>query len=157
MARLLHPDAAHVADTLIARGHHGVIVAQSEPMRPADRAARTLGVEVGAVIDSHVFLLDDDPILLLVSGSHTVDLETTGTRLDGKLTEATVDVVAHATGQDVDAIAPVGHPTNLTTYVDSALQRYPELWAAGGYPNTVFRTTFAELLRITAGLAIDVE
>ena len=157
MARLLHPDAAHVADTLIARGHHGVIVTQSDPMRPVDRAARTLGVEVGAIIDSQVFLLDDDPILLLVSGSHAVDLDSTSTRLDGKLTDASADTIAHATGQATESIAPVGHPTNLPTYVDTALERYPELWAAGGYPNTVFRTTFAELLRITAGLAIDVE
>jgi prolyl-tRNA editing enzyme YbaK/EbsC (Cys-tRNA(Pro) deacylase) len=157
MRRLLHPNASHVADTLIARGHHGVIVTQTEPTHTAEAAAAALGVEVGAITKSLVFLLDDDPVLLLVSGRHQVNLENTGARLEGTLTRATADVVRHATGQPIGGVAPVGHPTNLPTYVDNALAEYPELWAAAGHPNTVFRTTFAELVRITAGLAIDVD
>jgi prolyl-tRNA editing enzyme YbaK/EbsC (Cys-tRNA(Pro) deacylase) len=156
MRRLLHPNASHVADTLIARGHHGVIVTQAEPTHTAAAAAAALGVEVGAITKSLVFLLDDDPVLLLVSGRHQVNLESTGARLDGTLTRAAADVVRHATGQPLGGVAPVGHPTNLPTYIDNALAEYPELWAAAGHPNTVFRTTFAELVRITAGLAIDV-
>ncbi|HEY5854679.1 MAG TPA: YbaK/EbsC family protein [Aldersonia sp.] len=157
MRRLLHPNASHVADTLIARGHHGVIVTQAEPTHTAAEAAAGLGVEVGAITKSLVFLLDEDPVLLLVSGRHQVNLERTGARLDGTLTRASADVVRHATGQPIGGVAPVGHPTNLPTYIDNALADYPELWAAAGHPNTVFRTTFAELVRITAGLAIDVD
>lgn len=157
MRRLLHPDASHVADTLIARGHHGVIVAPEHPTDTAAGAAAALGVDVGAITKSLVFLLDDDPVLLLVSGSHNVDLARTGRRLGGDLTRAPLDLVEQVTGQSAGGIAPVGHPTNLPTYLDNALGAYPELWAAGGYPNTVFRTTFRELLRITAGLAVDVD
>lgn len=157
MTRQLHPDAAHVADTLIARGHHGVVVTAPESTHTAADAASALGVEIGAITKSLVFLLDDDPVLLLVSGAHQVNLDATGTRLDGTLTRASRATATAATGQTVGGIAPVGHPTNLPTYLDSALAQYPELWAAGGRPDTIFRTTFAELLRITAGLAIDVD
>ncbi|KAA0024415.1 YbaK/EbsC family protein [Antrihabitans cavernicola] len=157
MARLLHPNASHVADTLIARGHHGVIVTQPEATHTAAEAAAALGVAIGAITKSLVFLLDDDPVLLLVSGAHQVDVDATGSRLDGTLTRAPAAAVKHATGQPIGGVAPVGHPTNLPTYIDNALAEFPELWAAGGHPNTIFRTTFAELLRITAGLAIDVD
>jgi len=149
--------AARVSDTLIARGHHGVIVTQDEPTHTAAEAAQALGVEVGAIAKSLVFLLDEDPVLLLVSGEHQVDLTRTGERLQGTLTRAPATMVREVTGQPIGGVAPVGHPANLSTYVDNALSRHRELWAAGGHPNTVFRTSFTELVRITAGLAIDVD
>ncbi len=142
---------------MIARGHHGVIVTQPAPTPTAVDAARALGVDVGAITKSLVFLLDDDPVLLLVSGAHEVDLRLTGERLEGKLTQAPADMVQEVTGQPIGGVAPVGHPTNLPTWVDTALAGHRELWAAGGHPNTVFRTSFRELVRITAGLPIDVD
>ncbi|EOM78285.1 YbaK/EbsC family protein [Rhodococcus rhodnii] len=157
MTRHLHRNAAHVAATLISRGHHGVIVTQSESTRTAAQAAEALGVDVGAITKSLVFLLDDDPVILLVSGRHQVELEHTGTRLRGSLTRAPLDLVREVTAQPVGGVAPVGHPTDLPTYIDNALADYPELWAAAGHPDTVFRTSFRELVRITAGLAIDVD
>lgn len=157
MRKLLHPNASHVADILISRGHHGVIVTREEETRTAAQAATALGIDVGAIAKSLVFLLDDDPILILVSGAHNVNLKNTGERLEGELTRASADVVKHATGQPIGGVAPVGHPTNLPTYLDNALAKFPELWAAGGHPNTLFRSSFAELLRVTAGLAIDVD
>ncbi|CAM3057041.1 YbaK/EbsC family protein [Prescottella defluvii] len=155
MPRLLHPNAAHVADTLISRGHHGVIVTQPAPTHSAAEAADALGAQPGAVVRSLVFLLDDEPVLLLVSGAHEVDVAATGTRLQGTLSPAPFDMVREVTGQPVGGVAPLGHPTNLPTYLDTALAGYPDLWAAAGHPDTVFRTTFPELLRVTAGLAID--
>ncbi|ORI27343.1 YbaK/EbsC family protein [Rhodococcus sp. 1168] len=156
MHRLLHPNAAHVADVLISRGHHGVVV--TAPLPTADAAAESLGVDVdvGAIVKSLVFLLDDDPVLLLVSGAHRVNLDRTGRRLEGTLSQAPLDLVEHCTGQPIGGIAPVGHPTNLPTYIDEHLAEYPELWAAAGHPNTIFRTTYSELLRITAGLALSI-
>lgn len=157
MARYLHPNAAHVAKTLIARGHHGVIVTQDEPTRTAQDAATALGVPVGAIAKSLVFLLDDEPVLLIVSGDHQVDVERTGKLLEGTLTRAPASAVRQLTGQPLGGVAPVGHPTNLPTYVDTALDRYAEVWVAAGTPDTVFRTTFRELTRITAALTIDME
>ncbi|WP_067573524.1 YbaK/EbsC family protein [Nocardia acidivorans] len=157
MRRSLPPVASKVSDTLIARGHHGVILTQPQPTPTAADAAQALGVDIGAITKSLVFLLDDDPVLLLVSGAHTVHLERTGQRLDGALTRAPAAMVRQVTGQPVGGVAPVGHPINLPTFIDNALGSYSELWAAGGHPNTVFRTTFGELIRITAGLAIDVD
>lgn len=156
MARTPHPAAAHVADVLISRGHHGVLVTHETPASTARAVAAAHGVAVGAVVKSLVHLLDDDPVLLLVSGAHNVDLVATGRRLEATLTHAPPDVVRHATGQSVGSVSPVGHPTNLPTYVDEMLGEHDRLWASAGHPDVTFRTSYRELLRITAGLAIDV-
>lgn len=149
--------ACRVADTLIARGHHGVIVSPETPAPTAADAARAMGAHPTAITTSQVFLLDDDPVLILVAGHHQVDLTRTGKRLEGTLIPAPTALVERITGQPIDGTAPVGHPTNLPTWVDTALAAHPEVWAAGGHPNTVFRTNFRELVRITAGLPIEID
>ncbi|GGK60505.1 YbaK/EbsC family protein [Nocardia camponoti] len=153
----LPPVACRVADTLIARGHHGVIVSPDTPAPTAVDAARAFGAGPTEITRSQVFLLDDDPVLLLVADHHQIDLVRIGERLAGKLTQAPTALVERVTGQPIDGTAPVGHPTNLPTWVDTALAEHPEVWAAGGHPNTVFRTNFRELVRITAGLPLEVD
>ncbi|MBT2480070.1 hypothetical protein [Streptomyces sp. ISL-94] len=37
--------------------------------------------------------------------------------------------------------------------VDVALSKHPQVWAGAGMPCTVFRTTFAELVKLTGGEA----
>jgi prolyl-tRNA editing enzyme YbaK/EbsC (Cys-tRNA(Pro) deacylase) len=45
----------------------------------------------------------------------------------------------------------------IRTLVDTWLARHPQVWAAAGHPHTVFSTTYAELLELTGGRAVDVE
>ncbi|MFI1465069.1 YbaK/EbsC family protein [Nocardia carnea] len=157
MRRSLPPITCRVSDTLIARGHHGLIVTVPESAAGPAETAHAMDVAPGALVQAQVFLLGDDPILLLVSASHRVDAARTGARLDGELVAAPPHLAVKYTGQLPGSIAPVGHPANLPTWVDSTLSRFGELVAAGGYPGAVFRTSYSELLRITAGLSLDVE
>jgi len=41
--------------------------------------------------------------------------------------------------------------------VDIVLEEYPQLWAAGGTPNTLFHTDYAELLKMTGGTPVAVD
>jgi prolyl-tRNA editing enzyme YbaK/EbsC (Cys-tRNA(Pro) deacylase) len=72
------------------------------------------------------------------------------------LRRATPDFVRDHTGQPIGGVAPLGHPKGVRTLVDTALAGYPEVWAAGGVPRAVFPTTYAELVRITAGAPAEV-
>lgn len=157
MSRSQHPNAVRVADTLIARGHHGLITEQPESVHTAEQAAAAVGVDVAAIVKSLVFLLDDEPVLLLVSGAHRVNVASTAERLGGALVPASAQLVRDVTGQPLGGVAPLGHPVNLPTYIDRSLKAHAELWASGGCPNTLFRTTYSELLRITASIDIDVD
>lgn len=157
MRRSLPQITCRVSDTLIARGHHGLIVTAPESATGPAETAEAMEVELGALVHSEVFLLGDEPILLLVSAAHRVDPERTGARLEGTLVPAPPHLVMRYTGQLPGSVAPIGHPANLPTWVDSRLSGHRELWAAGGSPGTVFRTSYTELLRITAGLSLDLD
>ncbi|MFG1674863.1 YbaK/EbsC family protein [Micromonospora sp. NPDC049282] len=118
----------------------------------AAAAAGALGVDVGAIANSLVFDADDAPLLVLTSGAHRVDTAGLAATLGvAHLRRASPDFVRRHTGQVIGGVAPLGHPGPLRTLVDTALKGYDEVWAAGGVPQAVFPTTYAELLRITGG------
>ncbi|NYF54288.1 YbaK/EbsC family protein [Micromonospora purpureochromogenes] len=128
-----------------------------EAVHTAAAAAAALGVDVGAIANSLVFEADGEPLLVLTSGAHRVDTAELAARLGvTRLRRATPEFVREHTGQVIGGVAPVGHPRPLRTLVDTALQEYAEIWAAGGVPQAVFPSTYADLLRITAGTPAEV-
>lgn len=116
-----------------------------EPAHTAEQAAAAIGVEVGAIVKSLVFLRGDVPVLVLCSGKNMVDSEALG------LSRASAKLVKDVTGQPIGGVAPYGHPEPLETLVDEDLLTYDEVWAGAGDPNKVFPIRPVELLRKTRG------
>jgi prolyl-tRNA editing enzyme YbaK/EbsC (Cys-tRNA(Pro) deacylase) len=126
--------------------------------RTAAEAAAALGVEVGAIANSLVFVADGSPILVMTSGGHRVDTVALAARIGvASIDRATPEIVRSATGQAIGGVAPVGHPVPLRTIVDPVLATFPEIWAAAGHSHAVFPLTYEELVRITGGTVVDVE
>jgi len=153
----MHPSAEKVAGTLQALGVPGQVRKLPEPAPTAATAAAQLGCEVGAIANSLVFTAGDAPLLILTSGAHRVDTSRVAALLGAeRVRRASPEVVRAATGQVIGGVAPVGHPAPLPTLVDTWLDKYDEVWAAAGHAHTVFPTSFAELVRITAGTPADI-
>ena len=153
----MHPNAMTVAKALADAGARGQVRELADAVRTAQDAAAVLGCAPAAIANSLIFMADEEPVLILTSGGHRVDTAHVATLLGvRKLRRATPEQVRAATGQPIGGVAPVGHPQPVRTLVDVALQPFPEVWAAGGTPHTVFPTTFDELLRITGGAPIAV-
>lgn len=147
-----------VHEALRAAGIPGEIVVLPDAASTAALAAAALGVEVGAIANSLVFWSDDEPLLVMTSGAHRVDTAALAERLGrGKIARASADQVRDATGQAIGGVAPTGHPAPLVTVVDEALAAYPEIWAAGGTPHTVFPLTFEQLVALTGGAVTKVD
>ncbi len=126
--------------------------------RTAAEAAAALGVEVGAIANSLIFVADDAPLLVMTSGAHRVHEKCLAGRIgSGAILRATPEIVRDATGQPIGGVSPVGHPAPVRTLVDAALEQYPELWAAAGTPHAVFPTTFADLVAMTGGEVVEVD
>lgn len=146
-----------VREALKLRGATGEVRRLDDSARTAKEAADALGIEVGQIASSLVFLADGAPVLVMASGGHRVDTNKLSAILDGAvITKANADDVRAATGFAIGGVAPVGHPAPLRTIVDIALAQYDVVWAAGGHPHYVFPTSYDELLRITAGEAAEV-
>lgn len=158
MTEQLSPRSVLVRDALRVAGIPGEIVVLPDAASTAPLAAAALGVEVGAIANSLVFWSDGEPLLVMTSGAHRVDTSALAERLGrSKIARATPEQVREATGQAIGGVAPTGHPAPLPTIVDEALEAFPEIWAAGGTPHTVFPLTYDELVRLTAGTVTRID
>lgn len=149
----MHPNCQAVQAALTAAGASGRVQILDEAAPTAAAAAALLGVEVGAIANSLLFATaENSPLLVLTSGAHRVDTAAVAQLVGtAKLRRATPEFVLTATGQPIGGVAPLGHPAPIRTLVDTALEAYPQVWAAGGIPHAVFPTSYAELVRITGG------
>lgn len=138
-------------------GAQGRVKALPSTTRTAVEAAEALGCEVGAIANSLVFMADGEPLLVMTSGRHKVDVAVLAERLGKhRIRRARPEEVRAATGQAIGGVAPLGHPAPVETVVDPVLEEYAELWAAGGTPNTIFPTDYAELMKITGAGSVPV-
>lgn len=159
----LHPTVQAVQDALESAGaRDGAGESCRVRMLPdavhtAVAAAAALGVEVGQIANSLIFDADGDPLLVLTSGAHRVNTGKVAAAIGAtSVRRATPEFVREYTGQPIGGVAPLGHPKPIRTLVDTALEGFPEIWAAGGIPHAIFATTYSDLVRITAGTPTDV-
>ncbi len=153
-----HPNVVAVDEILESAGVGGRVRMLPDAAPTAAIAAAQLGVEVGAIANSLVFVTDTgEPVLVMTSGAHRVDTAKAAAAFGaGALTRADADTVYAATGQRIGGVAPVGHPAALRTLIDVDLERYDEVWAAGGIPHAIFPTTYPELIMLTGGTPAEV-
>ena len=131
--------------------------------RTAEDAARSIGVQVGAIVKSLVFNFKEDLsrhdhlILALISGDRTCDtlaLEKL-IRFKGKLLRPDADFVKSKTGYSIGGVSPLGLPTDAKIYVDKSLNRFDEIWAAAGHPFCVYKCAYNELILDSNGIESD--
>src|SRR6202021_3819985 len=129
----MHPTAQRLVDRLAARGLTEIEVRTlSDSARTAQLAAQALGVEVGQVVKSLVFLRDGEPVMVLCAGDRTVDAKRLG------LERADADRVRAVTGFAIGGVPPPGHAPDPPTTIDQSLKRFETVWAAAGTPHDVF-------------------
>jgi prolyl-tRNA editing enzyme YbaK/EbsC (Cys-tRNA(Pro) deacylase) len=154
------PSVQRVRDALAAAGASGEVTVLADSTRTAADAASTLGVEVGQIASSIVFALPDgEPLLVVTSGRHRVDVERVAALLGvDTLARVDADYVKARSGFSIGGVSPVAWAGDAvaTVLVDEALADYDVVWAAAGHPHAVFATSFAELVRLTGGRPADV-
>ena len=153
----LHANGVRVRDALRGHGIDTEIVETLESSPTAARAAEQLDIEIGQVCNSLIFNADGEPLLILASGGHKVDTDRVAADIGvTSIHRPDADFVREHTGQPIGGVAPVGHTRALRTIVDTALNNWDVVWAAGGHPHYVYPTSFDELVRITVGQPLDV-
>jgi prolyl-tRNA editing enzyme YbaK/EbsC (Cys-tRNA(Pro) deacylase) len=156
-AKQMHRNVRRVQGALEAAGSRAQVLEVESSTRTAEEAARSIGVDVGQIVKSLVFVADGDPVLLLVAGDRRVDPDRARRALGvNAVGRADADAVREATGFPIGGVAPVGHPRPIRTVLDESLGRFSVIWAAAGTPNAVFPTSLGELASLTGGVIAEV-
>jgi prolyl-tRNA editing enzyme YbaK/EbsC (Cys-tRNA(Pro) deacylase) len=126
--------------------------------RTAAEAAAAVGCEVAAIAKSLVFRTDAGrSVLVISSGANRVDEARVGELLGEPIGRADPEFVRDATGFAIGGVPPVGHAVEPAVFIDEDLLALPEVWAAAGTPNAVFRLTPAQLVELTGGRVLAVK
>jgi prolyl-tRNA editing enzyme YbaK/EbsC (Cys-tRNA(Pro) deacylase) len=145
----MHPTAARFAERLRERGLEIEVRTLSDSARTAPLAAAALGVQVGQIVKSLVFLRDEKPVLILCAGDRRVDVERLG------LTPAPAARVREVTGFSIGGVPPLCHDSELQTIIDESLGRFDEVWAAAGTPHAVFAIGTEALIEAIPGAPVE--
>jgi Cys-tRNA(Pro) deacylase len=120
-------------------------------------AAQALGVELGQIVKSVMFLADGEPVLILMSGDMNVDTKKLKKLLGvRKVRMADAETVLKVTGYVVGAVPPVAHRQAIDIHLDESLNRFAKIYPAGGTTSNMFATTFEELLSLSKAKVISV-
>lgn len=147
-----------VRAALEAAGVASGIVELPGAARTAKAAAEFLGCEVAQIANSLVFrgASSGGAVLVMSSGAKRVDTARLAAVAGEPIGKADADFVRLHTGFVIGGVAPVGHVGRLRKFVEKSLAAHAEIWAAAGHPHTVFRLTYADLVRLTGGDEIEV-
>jgi prolyl-tRNA editing enzyme YbaK/EbsC (Cys-tRNA(Pro) deacylase) len=152
-AVLTNPGVERVRAALDRAGLASDIVELPGAARTARAAAEFLGCAVAQIANSLVFraTTSDRAVLVMSSGAKRVDLERLAAALQEPVGKADAEFVRSRTGFAIGGVPPVANSDVSCIFIEKSLAAHAELWAAAGHPHTVFRLTYAELLRVTGG------
>jgi prolyl-tRNA editing enzyme YbaK/EbsC (Cys-tRNA(Pro) deacylase) len=146
-----------VRAALLAAGHPDTIAAFPEGTRSAADAAAAVGCDVAQIAKSIVFRAGARAVLVIASGANRVDMAKVAAAIGQPVKRAEGGWVRDTTGFAIGGVSPVGHIAPPIVLLDADLLALDPVWAAAGSPQHVFRTSPAELLRITGARPAEVK
>ena len=113
-------------------------------------AARELGVDTDQIIKSLVFMIEEQPLLVINNGTARVDRKKLATLLG--VGRKRVKFASFVVG----SMPPFGHRQMLRTLVAPAITRLDLIFGGGGDVDAMMRLTPADLVRVTGAEITDV-
>ena len=123
-------------DRIIIPEHSSATVAE---------AAEALGCEPGMIAKTLSFLVDDQPILILVEGMAHIDNKKYKTRFGAKAKMIPAESVETLIGHDIGGVCPFGINDGVTVYLDESLKQHSIVYPAAGTDHSAVRLSIADL------------
>ncbi|MFW2366365.1 MAG: aminoacyl-tRNA deacylase [Desulforhopalus sp.] len=130
-----------------------VILPMDQETPTVPEAARVLGVAPEQILKSLVFLVKEEPLLVITNGVARVDRRKIAAHLEvgrSRIKFASVDRALDITGFVVGSMPPFGHLQKMRTLVDSAVTTLGVTFCGGGNVDAMMRITDDELVRVTS-------
>ena len=108
-------------------------------------AAKALGVSDGEIAKSMSFLVNDQPILVIVAGDKKIDNHKYKDEFKVKAKMISFDDVETLIGHKAGGVCPFGINDNVRVYLDVSLKKYEYVYPACGTSNTAVKLLINEL------------
>lgn len=125
----------------------------------SSEAATAIGTPLGSIVKSLVFMVEQQPIIVLAAGDQKIETRKLAALYDvgrKKVKIASPEQCIEYVGYAPGGVPPLGHRQKLPIYIDATLQRFAMVYAAAGTPNTIFPIPLQTLVAVSGGLLTDV-
>jgi len=148
-----------VRDALDASGCEDIKIKITEDtIFTVEDACRAVGAPAEEILKSLVFLVDDRPTLVLMSGANKVDTRAIGREANGKkIKMAAPEYVFDNFGFKVGGVPPIGYASQMPALLDEDLFQYSVVWAAAGTDHSFFPIEPERLLELTHGTKANIK
>lgn len=119
--------------------------------RTAEEAAQSAGCLVDQIAKSIIFRGEDSGhiVLFITAGGNRVCAEKASAVAGQPLGKADAALIRAETGFAIGGVAPIGHLSEIRSYLDPRLLDFDTVWAAAGTPRHIFAINPQDLHRIT--------
>lgn len=135
-----------------------VILPMDQQTPTVSDAAKALEVDPEQILKSLVFMVKQEPVLVITNGLARVDRRKIAAYLEvgrNRVKFAGSDKVLDITGYIVGSMPPFGHLQKMRTLVDTAVTRLGVTYCGGGDVDAMMRLADDELLRVTSAEVLD--
>lgn len=132
------------------------VMEMDENTGTSELAAAALGVEVGQIAKTLLFLADGSPVMVVASG----DVKIRSSRLkrltsSSKIKMADPETVLRVTGYGVGGVCPLALPVKLPIFLDQSMKRFSVVYAAAGTARSALPMNMEQLQAVTDGVWAD--
>lgn len=154
MTLLKNKSVLKVREALVDAGFDDTVIELDKTALSVEDAAKSIGVDPGAMVRSLVFKIGARFVMALVAGDHRCKEEALprALNLEGEVATPNAKEVRGATGFAIGGVPPIGHESSLPMVLDVSLKRFDTLYAVVGHKRCVFPTTVAELKKMTGAI-----
>tara|TARA_B100001027_G_scaffold119399_1_gene82427 strand:+ start:28 stop:510 length:483 start_codon:yes stop_codon:yes gene_type:complete len=125
--------------------------------KTAKDAAIALNCEIGAIVKSLLLKAENKFVLCLIPGDKKCSLNKLKKAISLKdVCMADAVQVKENTGFSIGGVSPVGHVNKLQILIDKSFDRFVDVFAAAGHPNSIFKISTINLIKITNGKILDI-
>ncbi len=141
MSHLERPTVNRVRDVLVGAGREDTIIELSDTARSADDAAKSVGCELGAIVKSLVFTIDNRFVMALVAGDHKCieDNLANALKIKGSVRRPQASEVKAITGFSIGGVSPIGLLRSIPTVIDGSMNGLSRYTLRLGIPIVCFR------------------
>ena len=111
-------------------------------------AAESIGCEEDEIAKTLSFLIDDNPIIIVMSGNSRIDNNKYRHFFGKKAKMIPASLVNKLIGHDIGGVGPFGVYDNVKIYLDTSLKKYEYVYPACGESNNAIKISISKLEEI---------
>lgn len=114
-----------------------------------EEAAKAINCKEQEIAKTLSFIIEDKPILIVVSGDSKVDNSKYKAEFHTKAKMIPFDYVEKMVGHAVGGVCPFGVNDDVAIYLDNSLKRFETIYPACGSSNSAIKLSLEQLEKIT--------